>query len=356
MHVAMIGPELDARGGIASVSRALLGAPALSAHTIDYVPTMRDGSGPRKALGMARRQAAFVGRLARGWRPQLFHIHLSYFSSFYRKMAYFEQARATGAPTVVHVHAPDLHAFHQASNVHAAAMRHVFTRSDRVVALSEDMARTIHRLAGPGVDVRVIYNPVSIEAAAPTRDPGRPPVALFLGEVGQRKGAWDLVDAMPAVLAAVPGARFRVGGNGDLDRLRSRLAELGIADRVEVLGWVTGADKARELEAATLLTLPSYQEGLPMSILEAMGAALPVVSTPIAGIPEAVVDGETGYLVPPGDREALAARLIDLLSDGAAAERMGRAARARAEAVFALDVVAGQLGELWADLIARPRP
>ena len=347
MHVAMIGPELDARGGIASVSRALLGAPALAEHTIDYVPTMRDGSGPRKALGMARRQAAFVARLAQGWRPDLFHIHLSYFTSFYRKLAYFEQARATGAPVVVHVHAPDLHAFHQASNVHATAMRHVFTNADCVIALSEDMARTIHHLTGPGARVSVVYNPVAIDGPPPSRPPSRTPTALFLGEIGQRKGAWDLVEAMPTVLAAVPGARFRVGGNGDEQRLRKRIGELGIAGSVDVLGWVTGDAKRQELEGASLLTLPSYQEGLPMSILEAMGAALPVVSTPIAGIPEAVVDGQTGYLVPPGNVPALAGRLIDLLGDAARAAQMGDAARARAESVFALDVVASQLSSLW---------
>ena len=84
-----------------------------------------------------------------------------------------------------------------------------------------------------------------------------------------------------------------------------------------------------------------------MSILEAMGAALPVVSTPIAGIPEAVVDGQTGYLVPPGNVPALAGRLIDLLGDAARAAQMGDAARARAESVFALDVVASQLSSLW---------
>ena len=352
MHVAMIGPELDARGGIASVARALLGARPLSGHRIVYVPTMRDGSGPRKALGMARRQAAFVGRLARGWRPDLFHIHLSYFTSFYRKMAYFEQARATGAPVVVHVHAPDLHAFHQASQVHAAAMRHVFTRADRVIALSEDMARTIHRLAGPGAAVSVLYNPVDVAGGIPERDPDRPPIALFLGEIGQRKGAWDLVEAMPAVLDEVPGARFRVGGNGDVARLERRIDELGIGARVDVLGWVSGADKDRQLAEATLLTLPSYQEGLPMSILEAMGAGLPVVSTPIAGIPEAVIDGETGYLVAPGDPSALADRLTTLLRDPAGAARMGAAARARAQSVFALDVVATELDALWMDVLA----
>ncbi|MEC8425478.1 MAG: glycosyltransferase family 4 protein [Myxococcota bacterium] len=355
MHVAMVGPELDARGGIASVARALLGAPALSGHSIDYVPTMRDGSGARKAMGMAKRQASFIGRLAGGWRPDLFHIHFSYYTSFYRKMAYFEQARATGAPLVVHVHAPDLHAFHQASPVHAAAMRHVFTRADRVVALSEDMARTIRRLGGPGVAVCVVYNPVEIGAAPPVQPRDRTPTALFLGEIGQRKGTWDLVEAMPEVLAAVPEARFRVGGNGDVERLQRRLRELGIDDRVDVLGWVAGPDKTRELASATLLTLPSYQEGLPMSILEAMGAALPVVSTPIAGIPEAVLDGRTGYLVSPGDRSALAEKLTVLLSRPDEAARMGAAGRDHAEQHFALQVVASQLSDLWDDIHRRSR-
>lgn len=352
MHIALIGPELDARGGIASVARMWLGAPGLSDLKLDYVGTMRDASGPRKALGMAKRQAAFVSRLATGWRPDLFHIHVSYFTSFYRKLPYFEQARATGAPVLVHVHAPDLHGFHAAARVHAAAMRHVFKNADRVIALSDDMATTIHRLAGPGCRVEVLYNPVEVGPPPPARDPAGAPTALFLGEIGDRKGTWDLVEAIPAVLARVPEARFRFGGNGEVDRLRTRVSELGLDGSVDVLGWVSGDAKDAELAGASVLVLPSYQEGLPMSILEAMGVALPVVSTPIAGIPEAVRDGETGYLVAPGDRAALADRLATLLGDADLRARMGQAGRARAEQVFALDVVMDRLRGLWADVLA----
>ena len=92
-----------------------------------------------------------------------------------------------------------------------------------------------------------------------------------------------------------------------------------------------------------------------MSILEAMGAALPVVSTPIAGIPEAVLDGRTGYLVSPGDRSALAEKLTVLLSRPDEAARMGAAGRDHAEQHFALQVVASQLSDLWDDIHRRSR-
>ncbi len=314
---------------------------------------MRDGSTVPKAARMMVRQGRFVARLARGWRPQLFHVHLSYFTSFYRKMAYVQEARTTGAPIVLHVHAPDLAAFHGAARVHAAAMRYLFTQADRVIALSQAMAAEIHALCGDGVAVDVLYNPVLLESLVPTPRPADAvPTVLFMGEVGQRKGTWDLVAAIPKVRARVPTARFRIGGNGDLDRLRSTIAAQGLGDAVEVLGWVSGPDKLAAFASADILCLPSYQEGLPMSILEAMGCGLPVVATPIAGVPEAVRDQETGLLVPPGDVDALADALVALLDDPGRRRRMGHAGRRRAEDLFDVDHVVRQLRDIWGDVLA----
>jgi len=354
-HVAMIGPDLAARGGISSVARALLDSPELAGVKVDYVGTMREGNALPKAARIALRQARFVSRLAQGWRPQLFHVHLSWFTSFYRKLPYIQEARLTGAPVLVHVHTPDLAAFWGANRLHAAAMTAVFSQADRCIVLSKAMAKQVRELTEdhPGLRLEVLYNPVLLEALACPPRPDRPdPQVLFMGEIGQRKGAWDLLAAIPRVLDRAPRARFRFCGNGDADDLRARVAAAGLAGSVEVSGWVSGDEKLRAYAEADLLCLPSYQEGLPMSVLEAMGAGLPVVATPIAGVPEAVIPGETGALVPPGDVPALADALTALLLDPGARRRQGAAGQRLAEDRFDVDTVTRQLRQIWTATLA----
>ena len=346
-RVAIVGPDLDARGGIASVCRTWLGAPGLRGITLDYVPTMRDeGTGPRRAAGMLARQARFVGRIASAWRPDLFHIHLSWFSSFYRKMAYFEEAHATGRPVLVHVHTPDLEHFRRSSRIHGSAMRWMFGRAARVIALSEAMATELREIAGPEPLIDVLYNPVALENfdCSPRGRQG-PPRLLFMGEVGERKGSFDLVKALQALQQEGVPFQARFCGNGDLERLQREVA--GMGDAVAIPGWVSGKERLAEYRNTHLVVLPSYQEGLPMTILEAMAAGLPVVSTPIAGIPEAVEHERTGILVKPGDIAGLQAALRRLLTNPGLRERMGAAGRHRAEQHFDVDVVVARLREIW---------
>ena len=356
-RVAIIGPALDAKGGIASVSRAWLSAPGLRDLELRYFPSMRDGPLPRKAIGMLSRQARFVGALAGGWRPDVFHIHLSWFSSFYRKLAWFQEAQATGRPVVVHLHAPDITEFYNTGRAHAAAMAYMFNRAARVVALTQAMADELRALFGQGPRIEVLYNPVELEALdASPRPRTDAPLVLFMGELGQRKGALDLVAAAEGVLRAAPKARFALYGNGDVEGVRAAVAARGLGDRVSVPGWISGDARLVALREAALLVLPSSQEGLPMSILEAMGAGLPVVATPVGGVAEAVMDGETGALVPPGDVAALERALLALVTDPSARLRQGVAGRRRAEELFDLDVVTEQLRALWSQLTAEAPP
>lgn len=356
LRVVIIGPALDAKGGIASVCRAWLGAPGLADLDLRFFPSVGEGDGRAKLAGALGHNARFLDALAGGYLPDIFHIHLSWHTSFYRKLAWFIEARRTGRPVIVHLHMPDIGAFFGSGRAHAAAMGWMFRHADRVLALTEAMAAELRALFGPGPRIEVLYNPVELEPlSAPPRPRTDSPTVLFLGEIGQRKGAFDLIAAAERVRAAAPSARFQLYGNGEVERARAEVAARGLAGRVEVPGWISGPARLEVLKAAHLLVLPSYQEGLPMSILEAMGAGLPVVATPVGGVAEAVIDGETGALVRPGDVDGLAGALTRLVSDPALRLRQGAAGRRLAVERFDLDVITEQLRALWSTVAAAPR-
>ena len=117
------------------------------------------------------------------------------------------------------------------------------------------------------------------------------------------------------------------------------------------MGWTAGDDKTRAFQTADVYCLPSYAENLPVSILEAMAARLPVVGTPVAGTPEEIIEGETGFMIEPGDRPEMAERLVRLLKDPELRAQMGAAGRLRAEAHFDNEVVCTRLIGLWREAI-----
>jgi glycosyltransferase involved in cell wall biosynthesis len=282
----------------------------------------------------------------------LVHVHTSSRASFWRKSAFFVLAFAFGVPAILHLHGSEFAVFHdrECGVIRRRFVRWIFDRSARVLVLSQAWRDWVRGMCN-NPNVQVLYNPVSIPPAiVPTqRERGR---LLFLGRLGKRKGTYDLIEAVTRLAPVHPDLRLFLGGDGDVDAVNARAHELGVAGRVKALGWVRNADKQAQLGRASIYVLPSYHEGLPMSILEAMAAGLPVVSTNVGGIPEAVRDGAEGFLVEPGDIDSLADRLRRLLVDPEVAAQMGCAARARADALFSAAAVLPQLEEVWASLRA----
>jgi glycosyltransferase involved in cell wall biosynthesis len=153
---------------------------------------------------------------------------------------------------------------------------------------------------------------------------------LFVGRLRIRKGVEVLLEALAGLAAAGRPARLLVAGDGEhRAALERRAAELGLGAAVTFLGRC-GAGRVRALlAAARALVVPSTYEGMPLVVLEAMEAGVPVVASAVSGIPEVVVDGETGWLVPAEDPRALAAALGEVLDDAAQAVRRGAAGRRR---------------------------
>jgi glycosyltransferase involved in cell wall biosynthesis len=184
-------------------------------------------------------------------------------------------------------------------------------------------------------------------AAEPPQQPDRP-MLLCIGRLCVEKGHGTLLDAVAAL--GRPGVRVVLAGDGELrPEIEAKIAGLGLGAQVRITGWIDSAEVRRLIGEATAVVQPSLMEGLPVVLMEAMAQGRPVVSTFIAGIPELVEQGRTGWLVPAGDAEALARALAEVFDTAAGRlDEMGRAGIARARARHHIDTEAERLAALFA--------
>lgn len=347
--VLMVGPDYRSMGGIASVVNVYRDQGLFERQRVRYVATHRDGGRLLKLRVYLWALATVVWQLAFG-RVRLVHVHMSSRGSFWRKSVVVLMAALFRKPVVLHLHGSEFAVFYE-KECGPWARRWISTTfglAREVITLSAEWQRWVKSVTS-NPRVSAVYNPVVVPSTQPSDEHRQPGAVLFLGRLGQRKGTFDLIEAAALARRHCTDLKVWLCGDGDLDAVRSRIAAVGLGDVVLVKGWVRGADKARLLAQASVYVLPSYHEGLPMSILEAMAAGLPIVSTPIAGIPEAVTDGVEGYLVAPGDVQALASRLVELVSSAAFARQMGAAAFCKVSCTFAADVVVPELERIYAE-------
>jgi glycosyltransferase involved in cell wall biosynthesis len=234
-----------------------------------------------------------------------------------------------------------------------------------VVAVSEDLAEfLVAGLKLPRSRLEMIHNGIPLPAAVPEAEratgrararfalgiPAGPPLLVAVGNLYPVKDHATLLRAA----ARLPTASVAIAGRGDQEEpLRSLARELGLAERVHLLGLRDDVDTI--LTAADVFVQPSLSEGLPLAVLEAMGFGLPVVATRVGGVPEAVVDGNTGYLVPPSDPDALAAALSRVIESVDGGVSMGASGRERAAAEFSVERMTDAYEQLYHQLRGRSR-
>ncbi len=275
--------------------------------------TCLDWRGPADIGGLIR-----LRRLLREWRPEIVHSHLPVAGILGRVAATTSRNVYTEHNVVDYYRQPT-----------KTVNRLTYRLNDVVIAVSDAVATSIARYPGP--DVRVIPNgvvvpdPDSQTVQAVRRELGidaTTPLIVHVGNIRPHKGHRTLIDAMKLL------ARFRpdiltvsIGGEkvpGDLERMRSRSASLGVADRIKFLG--RRDDALAFMATADVVVNPSDVEGLPLSVLEAMALARPVVATAVGGVPTVVRNEETGLLIEAGDSEALARAIEHALESPRAAE------------------------------------
>ena len=253
-------------------------------------------------------------------------------------------ARAAGTPAVLQTqHYPWL----MGSPKHRVPFFHALEPVDHVLTVSQAQRRTYEAIGVPSAVMTTVPNGIRRRGPGPGRtaaraalglDPDRR-VVLTVGRLTVMKGHTHLLDAVPGLLRRVPDVDVVVLGSGHLHaQLQGQADALGVSAQVHLPGH--RADARMLLDAADVFVLPSLHEGMPLSLLEAMDAALPVVATRVIGSEEVVVEGETGLLVRPRSAPALEDALARLLLDADLRERYAAAGERRLEECFTADRMA----------------
>jgi glycosyltransferase involved in cell wall biosynthesis len=346
--IVMIVPQPDVQGGIAAVVNGYRGSRLERDYDIRYVESYCDGSKWDKFLKAVRAYRTFR-RMLREDAPELVHIHSSFGPSFWRKLPFIRMCSARGIPVVNHIHGSEFGRFYaDAGALKRRAVRKAYAQCAAIIVLNETAADNIATIV-PRSRISVIMNYAVCrrEMADPAVQQRRAEKkqVLILGKIDRMKGSYDLPAVVSKVRHSVPQARFVAAGYGEIEEVKACFDRETLAG-VDFPGWIRGADKDRALRESAVFFLPSYSEGMPMSVLEAMGSALPVVSTNVGGIPRLVTDGVSGRLLAPGDTDGMASAVTEYLTDEAAREKAGLAGLAAAGA-FGLDAHLDKIEKVW---------
>jgi glycosyltransferase involved in cell wall biosynthesis len=346
--VLMVGTDPDGMGGVRAVVRGYLDGGLFERYRCVYVATHRAGSAWVKtttALKAWLKVAVYLRKLD----APLVHVQTASRASFWRKSVVCLMARWAGRPYLLHVHGGEFMQFYEEESGPLAQrfIRSIFAHAALVIALSDEWGKRLLRVC-PTATVEVLHNAVALpDTAGLPRLADRDPTLLFLGNLGRGKGTYDLVRAFALVAARFPRLKLVCGGVGCVEEVRQLATQLEIRDRVLCPGWLNPERKSAELASGTIFILPSYAEGMPMALLEAMSWRLPVIATPVGGIPQVVRNEVNGLLVAPGDIDGLAAAITRLMKDPALRERFGAAARATIEAGFSLEEALEHLSTIY---------
>ena len=270
---------------------------------------------------------AGIRRYLRETQPAIVHTFLLTASLYGRLAAILEHV-----PIVI---GTEVNIYERKRPHHILAERMLMSKTDRVI-VSANSVRDFYvdQIHADPDKIDVVYNAVDWKSIQPTQSRDQMRASLGLGanakvagviaRLTEQKGHRFLFQAMTT--PALADLQLIVVGDGDLrDSLKSEAERLGITARVHFLG--ARRDLGNLLAAMDVFVMPSLWEGLPLSLILAMGAAMPVIATAVAGIPEIVANGESGWLVPSGDPSALATALTEVFADAARAAAVGRAAR-----------------------------
>jgi len=352
--VLMVGKGAPDRGGIPTFLETLLHSRLAQEHDLRFLNVAHTGvpEGGRPTLGNLRRtllDAVAVWRRAR--ECDVVHIHsaLAPTVTVLRAALLALAGRARGSAVIVHAHGGNIQSW-LTTRLRRSLLRLAMLPAHRVVACWTAGEEALRQVL-PAERVTLIDNGVPVDGYPELEGDHDPPRILYVGLLTPRKGVLDLLEASRLLRErGVPHETWLLGGTPDEGPAAEAEVRAGLDGSAKLLGTRAPEEMPGEFAHADVFCLPSWWEAMPLSVLEAMAAGLPVVATDVGDVARAIVDGETGYVVPVRNPAKLADALGTLVVDSAQRRRMGAAGRARVVEKFSGEVTAAKVSALYEEL------
>ena len=314
LNVLMIGPDIHAQGGISAVIQKYYAGGISDMVDLKYLCTTRDTNRITKLYCAL---VAYIKVLFMAPWCDIAHVHVASRNSYKRKSIILKYLYFLKKKVIIHLHGGEFDKFflYECNDQAQRNIRDIFNKANMIIVLSLEWKEKIIGIIGTSVADRtvILHNAVDIPAYIPKDYSLRN--MIFLGRLVDGKGIKDLLSSMATVKERFPTSQLTICGGGNTEAYIKKADELNISDCVSFPGWISGAEKENLLRNATVFILPSYNEGLPVSMLEAMSYGLACVVTDVGGIPSVINNGENGLLIEPGNIEMLTNTICMLLDD-----------------------------------------
>ena len=247
MKVLLVGPDRSVKGGITTVIDGILSSDLAKDHEFLHLSSHRDDLSKLGKLLYGIKSYRRFKSTVRIFKPDVVHIHSSFGASFFRKAVFMFLARRMGLKSINHIHGAEFDAFYtNASDRKKSLVATVYDLPQATIVLSKEWQERISAICKRS-KVFCLNNFAKLPDAESMSEvaaySGREPIVLFLGEVGKRKGAYDLPAIAKRVVASVPSVKFVVAGNGEIDEVRALAAENGVSSNLIFAGWIGPDEK-----------------------------------------------------------------------------------------------------------------
>jgi glycosyltransferase involved in cell wall biosynthesis len=280
------------------------------------------------------------------------HIHTASYSSFWEKCLYILTGRITGKKIVLHMHGALFDVFYRDSSFFSKALiRFFLLRCHTIIVLSRSWL-TFFKSILPTANLRVVENGINLKPFISIEGMSKTTSFLHIGEISRRKGVEDVLDVFSQIKQEGFAFHLHLAGGGELNRISQMINELGLQEHVTVHGPTRGEKKTALFAVSDVFVLASYAEGLPIAIIEALAAGLPVISTTVGGIPDVIQNEVHGFLCAPGEKNKLKEYFIKMINNPLLGRKIGEDNRLYAQNRFNIERCAAQIVDIYRSISA----